>query len=106
MGSARHPGGHARPVWSRTWSGHASDRYLHHSPSRETGPMTFTLGSPLVPEVTLFVVAVVVLIAGLINPSRAIGWITFAGLLAVLGVMHFAKEGALFNGTFVQDELA
>jgi NADH-quinone oxidoreductase subunit N len=68
--------------------------------------MTLNVGTLLAPELTLFAVAVVVLIAGLIRPGRAIGWITFVGLLLVLGVMHYAQEGVLFDGAFAQDQLA
>jgi NADH-quinone oxidoreductase subunit N len=68
--------------------------------------MTMGLGAPLVPELALFALAVIVLLAGLIRPGRAIGWLTFAGLLAVLGIMYFAREGTLFESSFIQDELA
>jgi NADH-quinone oxidoreductase subunit N len=68
--------------------------------------MTMALGAPLVPELALFALAVIVLLAGLIRPGRAIGWLAFAGLLAVLGVMYIAREGTLFEGSFIQDELA
>jgi NADH-quinone oxidoreductase subunit N len=68
--------------------------------------MTMALGAPLVPELALFALAVIVLLAGLIRPGRAVGWLAFAGLLAVLGVMYIAREGTLFEGSFIQDELA
>jgi NADH-quinone oxidoreductase subunit N len=80
------------------------------------------LRMPLVPELAIFALAVIVLLAGLIRPhstpaqgapsgvetpGRAIGWIAFVGLLAVLGLMYFAEEGrVLFGGMFVQDPLA
>ena len=68
--------------------------------------MTAQLGMPLVPELALFALAVLVLVAGLIRQGRAIGWITFVGLLAVIGLLCVAQEGALFGGSFVQDALA
>jgi NADH-quinone oxidoreductase subunit N len=69
--------------------------------------MTFNLTMPLVPELALFALAVFVLLAGLVRPSRAIGWITFFGLVGVFALTWFAEEGrVLFGGTFVQDALA
>jgi NADH-quinone oxidoreductase subunit N len=78
--------------------------------------MTFDLGLPLIPEVALFALAVVVLVMGLIRPSttageprprRAIGWITFVGLLAIFGLTVGATEGrVLFGGAYVEDSLA
>ena len=72
--------------------------------------MTFDWRMPLVPEVALFALAVLVLVVGLVqqgDPGRRIGWITFLGLLAVLGLTYAADEGrSLFSGTFVQDALA
>ena len=43
--------------------------------------------APLVPELSLFALAVLVLLAGLIRPGRAIGWIAFVGLLVIFGVL-------------------
>jgi NADH-quinone oxidoreductase subunit N len=72
--------------------------------------MTVDLGMPLVPEVGLFVLAVIVLLVGLVrrgDPDRRIGWITLIGLLAVLGLTFAAREGPTpLGGTFVQDRLA
>ena len=72
--------------------------------------MTFDLGMPLVPETGLFVLAVIVLLTGVVkrgDPHRRIGWLTFVGLLAVLGLTLGADEGrSLLGGTFVQDGLA
>ena len=61
----------------------------------------------LVPEVTLFVLAILVLVIGLIvQGGRAAGWVTFAGLFVVFGVTFYVDEGSLFGGTFVLDGLA
>ena len=72
--------------------------------------MTFDIGMPLVPELALFVLAVLVLFIGLVkqgDPGRAIGWITLIGLLGTFGLTSFAREGAsLFGGSFVNDSLA
>src|SRR5262245_35355249 len=78
--------------------------------------MTPDLALPLVPELALFALSVLVLVAGLIrHPPRQVssgegklfGWITFVGLLAVIGVTFTTSEdSALFNGAFVQDGLA
>ena len=72
--------------------------------------MTFDLGSPLVSEIGLFILAVVVLAVGLVrrgDNGRVIGWITFVGLLALLSATSAANEGGtLFEGMFVQDRLA
>ena len=72
--------------------------------------MTFDLGMPFVPELVLFVLAVLVLLIGLVkqgDPGRAIGWITFVGLLGTFGLTFFAREGtSLFSGGFVNDSLA
>ena len=73
-------------------------------------PMTFDIGMPLVPELALFVLAVLVLLIGLVkqgDPGRVIGWITFVGLLGTLGLTFVAQEGgSLFSGSFVNDSLA
>ena len=72
--------------------------------------MTFDIGMPLVPELALFVLAVVVLFVGLVqqgDPGRAIGWITLVGLLGTLGLTFAAQEGrSLFGGSLVNDSLA
>ena len=69
--------------------------------------MNAQLQVPLAPELALFALAVLVLLAGLIKPGRAIGWIAFIGLLLVFGLMHYAPEGqVLFGGAYVQDALA
>jgi len=72
--------------------------------------MTVDPGMPLVAEGALVALAVLVLIVGLIqqnDPRRRIGWITFLGLLGVLGLTYVADEGgSLFSGAFVQDGLA
>ena len=65
------------------------------------------LGMPLAPELAVFALAILVLVAGIIRPGRAIGWIAFVGLLAIFGMMYYAPEGqVLFGGAFVQDALA
>ena len=72
--------------------------------------MTFDLSMPLVLEGATFALAVLVLIVGLVrqgDSGRAIGWMTFVGLLIVLGLTWVAEEGrSLFEGAFVQDGLA
>ena len=86
--------------------------------------MTFDLGMPMVPEVALFVLAVVVLFMGLLRPrasaphrdvdidlqvghATAVGWVTFVGLIVILSLTFFQREGqTLFNGSFVNDSLA
>jgi NADH-quinone oxidoreductase subunit N len=69
--------------------------------------MNGPLGMPFAPELALFALAVVVLLAGVVRPGRAIGWIAFVGLLVVCGLLMVAPEGqALFGGAFVQDALA
>ena len=78
--------------------------------------MTADLMLPLVPELALFALSVLVLVAGLMrHPSSVVasgegkrfGWITLVGLLAVFGLTFTTKEGSsLFNGAFVQDGLA
>lgn len=72
--------------------------------------MTIDLGMPLIPEIALFVLAVVVLLMGLVrrgDPGRRVGWVTFAGLIVVLGLTFRAEEGrSLLEGSFVQDSLA
>jgi NADH-quinone oxidoreductase subunit N len=86
--------------------------------------MTFDLGMPMVPEVALFVLAVLVLCMGLLRPraavphldvdvdlqvghATAVGWVTFVGLLAVLGLIFLQREGqTLFGASFVNDSLA
>ena len=69
--------------------------------------MNGQLGTPLAPELAVFALAILVLVAGIIRPGRAIGWIAFVGLLAIFGMMHYASEGqVLFGGAFVQDALA
>jgi NADH-quinone oxidoreductase subunit N len=61
----------------------------------------------LAPELALFALAVLVLLAGLVRPGRAIGWLAFAGLVVVFGILMAAPEGqVLFGGSFVQDALA
>jgi len=54
--------------------------------------MTFDVGMPMVPELALFVLAVLVLFIGLVRQgdsasSRVVGWVTLAGLLFWQGVM-------------------
>jgi NADH-quinone oxidoreductase subunit N len=69
--------------------------------------MNGQFGMPLVPELALFGLAVLVLLAGLVKPGRRIGWIAFVGLLVVFGLLMVAAEGrVLFGGAFVQDALA
>ena len=69
--------------------------------------MNGQLGMPLAPELAVFALAILVLVAGIIRPGRAIGWIAFVGLLAIFGMMYYAPEGqVLFGGAFVQDALA
>ena len=69
--------------------------------------MNGQLGMPLAPELALFALAVLVLIAGIVKPGRAIGWLAFTGLLAILGLLMVTPEGQVFvGGAFVQDALA
>jgi NADH-quinone oxidoreductase subunit N len=69
--------------------------------------MSGQLQMPLAPELALFALAVLVLLAGMVKPGRGIGWIAFVGLLIIYGLLHFAPEGhVLFGGAFVQDALA
>ena len=74
--------------------------------------MTFDIGMPMVPELALFVLAVLVLFIGLVRQgdsasSRVVGWFTLAGLLATLGLTFFVRDGeSLFSGSFVNDALA
>ena len=72
--------------------------------------MNVDLGMPLLPELALLALAVVVLVLGLVqqgDPARRIGWVTFVGLLAILGLTFRAEEGrSLLAGSFVQDGLA
>ena len=55
-------------------------------------------GMPLAPELALFALAVLVLIAGIVKPGRAIGWLAFTGLLAILGLLLMTPEGAVLFG--------
>src|SRR4030095_11430376 len=106
MGGAGHSGVHARPVRCGARTCREADRHVDDPTRGAARTMTMALGAPLVPERALFALAVIVLLAGLIRPGRAVGWLAFAGLLAVLGVMYIAREGTLFEGSFIQDERA
>jgi NADH:ubiquinone oxidoreductase subunit 2 (subunit N) len=72
--------------------------------------MTFDPGMPMVPEVALFLLAVLVLCIGLVrrgDSGHVIGWVTLIGLLATFGLTFVAREGAtLFGGTFVNDRFS
>jgi NADH-quinone oxidoreductase subunit N len=72
--------------------------------------MTFDPGMPMVPEVALFVLAVLVLVVGLIrqrDSGQIIGWVTLIGLMVTLGLTFMVREGqTLFGGSFVNDSLA
>jgi NADH-quinone oxidoreductase subunit N len=72
--------------------------------------MTFDPGMPMVPEVALFVLAVIVLVVGLIrqrDSGQIIGWLTLIGLLVTFGLTFMAREGqTLLDGSFVNDSLA
>ena len=83
--------------------------------------MTFDIGMPMVPELAVFVLAVLVLFVGLLrkpatkpesripNPGHAsaVGWLTLIGLLVTFALTFVAREGAtLFSGSFVNDGLA
>ena len=72
--------------------------------------MTIDPGMPLVLELALLALAITVLLLGLAGrggPGRRIGWVTFIGLLVVLGLTFIAEEGrSLLGGSFVQDGLA
>src|SRR5256885_11429401 len=78
---------------------------------------------PMVPELALFMLAVLVLLVGLLGrrgvqvrpgsdpgsrippPGQAplIGWLTLIGLLVTFGLTFFAREGAtLFSGSVLQ----
>ena len=76
--------------------------------STEASEMTFDLGMPLVPELALFALACLVLLAGLdarrVAPSAGS---RSSALVGVFALTCFAEEGrSLFGGTFVQDALA
>ena len=69
--------------------------------------MTFDLSMPLLPELALFALAILVLLAGLTSAGRAVGWITFIGLVVVFALTLVAEEGReAFSGFFVQDAFA
>jgi NADH-quinone oxidoreductase subunit N len=71
--------------------------------------MNLSLSAPLAAEIATFALAVLVLVIGLItrgNAHRRISWITFIGLLGVLGLTFIAAPGGIFNQSFVQDPLA
>src|SRR6185503_16269535 len=130
MGGARHPrrdAGHLRRGAvdcgrHDRYGDLAADREPAEGRERHRGrrPMTFDPGMPMVPEVALFVLAVIVLFVGLIRGPRVnveadlqvrqspmIGWLTLLGLLITLGLTFLARDGAtLFGGSFVNDGLA
>lgn len=72
--------------------------------------MTSGFAMPLAPEIGLFALAVIVLLAGVIergDPRRLIGWTTGVGLLGVLGLTFgLAEGGSVAGGMFVNDGLA
>ncbi len=72
--------------------------------------MRFDVGLAMVPEIALFVLAVLVLCIGLVrrgDSSHVIGWVTLIGLLATFGLTFLTHEGqSLFGGSFVNDTLA
>src|SRR5438105_5968736 len=122
MGRPRDSRCHARDLRRCSVDCRRHDRYGDHAVDRKPAkggqrgrgdrPMTFDIGMPMVPELALFVLAVLVLFIGLVRQgdsasSRVVGWFTLAGLLATLGLTFVAREGAsLFSGSFVNDGLA
>jgi NADH-quinone oxidoreductase subunit N len=71
--------------------------------------MSLDLGVPLVPEIALFVLAILVLLIGIIwqGAGRVPAWLTFVGLVGTFGLTLVAEEGrSAFGGSFVQDGLA
>jgi NADH-quinone oxidoreductase subunit N len=68
--------------------------------------MSYELLWIVVPELALFALAVVVLLVGLFNQSRQIGWLTLVGLTVIFGLTFYIDEGSLMGGTFVLDGLA
>ena len=66
--------------------------------------------APLVLEGAAFALMLLVLVMGLIKPgggSRMAGWLTLAGLAALLTAAFAASPGATaLGGSFVLDELA
>jgi NADH-quinone oxidoreductase subunit N len=72
--------------------------------------MTLGMARPLAPEIGIFVLAVIVLLAGVIarnDPRRLLGWTTGVGLLGVLGLTFGLTEGgSVADGMFVNDGLA
>src|SRR6476469_4500345 len=120
MGRPRHPGRDARHLRCRALDCGRHDRYgddaAHREPAkgrechRGGRAMTFDPGMPMVPEVALFVLAVLVLVVGLIrqrDSGRVIGWLTLIGLMVTLGLTFKVRQGqTLFCGSFVNDSLA
>src|SRR5215470_3462293 len=111
MGGARHSGRDARHLRRRAIDCGRHHRYCNLAAHREPAkgrechrggrPMTFDPGMPMVPEVALFVLAVLVLVVGLIrqrDSGRIIGWLTLIGLLITLGLTFAAREGATLFG--------
>jgi NADH-quinone oxidoreductase subunit N len=70
--------------------------------------MTLQHAAPLVPELAMFVLAVLVMFLGLFGlRGRAVGWVALIGLLAVLALTFFQQDDtSLFAGSFVNDSLA
>jgi NADH-quinone oxidoreductase subunit N len=68
------------------------------------------IGNPLVIEFGLAALMVVVFFVGVFasgDDRREVGWICFAGLVALLVISWLAQPGpALFGGSFVEDDLA
>ena len=66
--------------------------------------------TPVIPELALFALAVVVLLAGAVGrgaAGRGVAWLSLAGLLITFGLTFGVPEGAsLLQGSFVQDGLA
>src|SRR5512132_2233445 len=120
MGSARHPRRHACRIRRGALDRGRHHRYGHdaaHRLAAERGgsrrgdrAMTFDLGMPLVPEISLFVLAVLLLFLGFLRSPAAVphrdidpdlqvghatvvGWVTFVGLLAIFGLTFLIREG-------------
>src|SRR5436190_18699572 len=122
MGGAWHSRCGAGDLRRRAVDRGRHDRHGHDAIDREPAEgrqrgrgdraMTFDVGMPMVPELALFVLAVLVLLIGLVRQgdsasSRLVGWFTLAGLLATLGLTSFVREGeSIFSGSFVNDSLA
>src|SRR5688572_21211450 len=117
MGRARNPGLRARALRRGARHRNRNRGYRHGPAARTAGRtmMSWEVLLPLRPELALLALAVLVLLMGIVGrvprsgpagPRRAVGWITFAGVVAIFGFTFFVDEGSLLGGTFVLDGLA